>query len=86
VRDSDGRLDSGPVSDWFPPEGERALGRRETSCPRTCTVPTTAYVTSRLWRPGYAAFLGVAVIGIARLFRTLQSRVSRDGPTSQGGS
>jgi phosphatidylserine/phosphatidylglycerophosphate/cardiolipin synthase-like enzyme len=21
------------VSDWFPPEGERALGRRETSCP-----------------------------------------------------
>jgi hypothetical protein len=40
-----------PVSDWFLPEGERAVGRRETSCPRTCTAPTTSDVTSRLWRP-----------------------------------
>jgi hypothetical protein len=36
---------------------------------------------------GYAvAFLGVTVIGIAGLFLTLQSRVSRDRPTPEGGS
>jgi hypothetical protein len=36
---------------------------------------------------GYAAaFLGVAIIGIAGLFLTLQSRVSRDRPTPEGGS
>jgi hypothetical protein len=36
---------------------------------------------------GYAAaFLGVAIIGIAALFLTLQSRVSRGRRTSEGGS
>jgi hypothetical protein len=41
--------------------------------------------TAAAW--GYAAaYLGVAIIGIAGLFLTLQSRVSRDRPTPEGGS
>jgi hypothetical protein len=44
-----------------------------------------AAVGAAAW--GYAAaFLGVAIIGIAALFLTLQSRVSRGRRTSEGGS